>query len=139
MFHSKPGSGYLSGAAGSGGGAIRIQAASIVSVDGTITANGGNGSGSDGGGGAGGGIYITCRTFQGTNGTLNAKGGTTGNRYVGGGGGGRIAVWRIYHTFSGTNISAIGGAESGSSGYDGTNGTVVWGQIPAPGTIVKMW
>jgi hypothetical protein len=79
---------------GSGGGAIRIEAGGTVTVNGTVTANGGAGTGSYGAGGSGGSIYITCNTFGGTtNGILRVNGGNGLNNYLtGGGGGGRIAV-----------------------------------------------
>ena len=49
----------------------------------------------------------------------------------GGGGGGRIAVWSKYDSSSGVSASVDGGA-----GYEtGETGTVVWGQIPIPGSI----
>jgi hypothetical protein len=98
-----PGSGgghcyNINGAAGgSGGGAILIEANNAVTIDGAVTANGGDGyksSSYTSGGGSGGSIYMTCKTFTGdTNGTLQAKGGAGGGTAGGGAGGGRIAVW----------------------------------------------
>ena len=75
---------------GAGGGVIRIEAAGMVTVNGTLTANGG--SVTDAGGGAGGGIYIACDVFAGTGGVVRANGGASGSTHGGGGGGGRIAV-----------------------------------------------
>lgn len=84
---SAGGTAYYGGyAAGSGGGAVRIEAAGAVVVNGTISANGGDGSSA--GSGSGGGIYITCHTLAGTGGIIRANGGGA----YGGGGGGRIAV-----------------------------------------------
>lgn len=77
-----------------GGGAVRIEASSAVTIDGTVTANGGNtaDAGAGAGAGSGGAIFITCGTFGGgTTGVLRANGGT-GNTVQGAGGGGRIAV-----------------------------------------------
>ena len=90
-FPSQPGSSgsasyYAVGKAG--GGAVRIEATSRVTVDGTITANGRNvsqctraagahawnGSNHETAG-AGGAIWITCKTFAGNGGTLRADGG----------------------------------------------------------------
>ena len=81
-------------AAGSGGGAVRINASGTVTVDGTITADAVGGT-SRGGGGSGGSIYITCHLFAGTGGRVSAKSYNVSS--IGGaGGGGRIAV--VYDT-----------------------------------------
>jgi hypothetical protein len=66
---------------------VRIIATGHVSIDGSITADGGASSGYSGCG-SGGAIWITCRTFGG-GGVLRAEG---KNGWRGGGGGGRIAV-----------------------------------------------
>lgn len=132
----EPGSGagcYTGGyGSGKGGGLIRIQVSGTLTFNGTLTAIGEIGSGSSG---SGGGIYVTCRTLTGSGGRLYANG---GNNAVGGGyasgGGGRIAVWRMYDTASIT--SSVAGGTGGS--YLGSNGTVVVGWIPLPGTIIKM-
>ncbi|MBI2438677.1 MAG: hypothetical protein HYV36_07695, partial [Lentisphaerae bacterium] len=83
-----------SGAAG--GGAVLIEANGVVTVNGTITADGNSdGTGGRGGGGSGGSIYISCDTFTGTNGTVRAAGGmasTPANPTGGSGAGGRIAI-----------------------------------------------
>ena len=80
---------------GGGGGLVTIQATNVT-VNGSITANGGNtsGSGSWAGGGSGGGIAISCITFAGSNGILSAFGGNggLGTFQCGGGGGGRISI-----------------------------------------------
>ena len=81
-----------SGSRTSGGGAVLIQASAMVTVNGTISANGGGGAAA----GSGGSVYITCATFAGTNGVVSANGGTPSSDTSGGGGGGRIAV--IYDT-----------------------------------------
>lgn len=92
-----PGSGAgksTSCSGGPGGGAIRIEASGQLTVNGTITANGGAGSISssrDGGGGAGGAVLLVCNTFSGTNGVIRANGARTSS-LAGGGGGGRIAL-----------------------------------------------
>ena len=106
-----------------GGGVIRIDATGTVTVDGTVTAAGGNSSdfnvynsgGNTDGAGAGGSVLITCRDFAGTGGTVSAAGGggrmmrdSSGNFYHGGisgpGGGGRIAIHK-----SSANPAAIFG------------------------------
>jgi len=81
--------------AGSGGGAVRVEATGTVTVHGTISANGGPATyGQHAAGGSGGAIYITCKTFGGsTNGIFRVNGGNGWeNNLSGGGGGGRIAV-----------------------------------------------
>ncbi len=77
---------------GAGGGLVAIQAAGMVTIDGTLTANGTTGG--QGGGGAGGGININCASFGGSStGALLSAAGINGGSDVGAGGGGRIAVW----------------------------------------------
>ena len=92
---------YSGNTSGTGGGVIRIEAdAGTVTVNGTLSANGGNATEAHAGGGSGGSIHITCRTFTGTAaGLVSAQGGRRGEGDVadgGAGGGGRIAI--IYQT-----------------------------------------
>ena len=95
-------SGYTStgGSGGGGGGAILIASSGIITVNGSITANGGKGGSSgtyasSGGGGSGGAIKLTAVTIAG-NGAISASGGAGGtvvNCYTGGtGGNGRIRI-----------------------------------------------
>ncbi len=92
---SHPGSsgsvGSGGGTAGSGGGAIAIEATGLVTVNGTISANGGNGSAGSAGGGSGGSVHIQCGTIQGS-GTVSANGGNGGNSNGGSAGGGRLSI-----------------------------------------------
>ena len=81
-----------SGARANGGGAVLIQASGVVTVNNTISANGGGNTSA----GSGGSVYITCATFAGSNGVVSANGGVPSTDTSGGGGGGRIAV--IYDT-----------------------------------------
>jgi hypothetical protein len=90
------------GSSGAGGGVVRIQATGNVTVNGTISANGGDGGLNHGPGGSGGSIYITCLTFAGTDGTICADGGK-GPDFGGSGGGGRIAV--VYDTSAQAGVS----------------------------------
>jgi hypothetical protein len=94
----KPGSGGAGsswGNGGAGGGAVRIDATGVVTLDGTIRASAQQGGGDRQGGGSGGSVWITCQRVEG-NGEVAADGGwvppnlTYGGGY--GGGGGRIAV-----------------------------------------------
>jgi hypothetical protein len=124
---------------GFGGGFVRIVAKGSVEVKGTISANGGPAYWNHGAG-SGGGIYIRCRTFGGTApGVIRANGGLYGTaaQTGGGGGGGRIAVWRTTDTSAGLTVTANGGVSS-YSGYNGANGTVVWGQNPLAGALIMI-
>jgi len=76
---------------GNGGGAVRVDASGVVTVNGLICADGQNALGFGSGGGSGGAIWISCRAFAGTNGVVRANGGS-GLNQGGGGSGGRIAV-----------------------------------------------
>jgi len=100
--------GYASG--GGGGGALALFSFDMMSIDGTIDADGArgadapsNGNGSGGGGGAGGGVLMGARGIIafGTNGHVQANGGAGGKGYTdrgsagrdgGSGGAGRIRV-----------------------------------------------
>lgn len=77
---------------GGGGGAILIAASSLISQNGTVSANGGNGSGDSswtyGGGGSGGAIRLVSDTIHG-GGALRANQGTSNANW---GGFGRIRV-----------------------------------------------
>ncbi len=82
-----PGSG---GTAGSGGGAVRINATGAVVVEGIITSNGA-GSRHNSSSSSGGSVYITCETIAGS-GTIRANGGTYTGNHRNNAAGGRIAV-----------------------------------------------
>ncbi len=79
---------------GNGGGAVRVEASGLVTVHGTITANGNNANHDTAGGGSGGSIHIACRALAGSGGTISANGGAINGAIYGGGGGGggRLAV-----------------------------------------------
>lgn len=93
---------------GNGGGVIQINAAGKLTVDGTISANGGNGYGTGGGGGAGGSLNLSGGSLLGS-GSLSANGGNGVTGIGGGGGGGVIACSFTSNSFSG-DISAVGGS-----------------------------
>lgn len=122
---------------GNGGGAIFITASANVSVDGSITANGGQGGsgygGDPGGGGSGGTVAIACETISGS-GIISADGSASGLQIVsstyyrnGGGGGGRIAI-----TFDEAAQSAVT-AELVISAAEGRGYPSKFGE---PGTII---
>ena len=95
--------GYLGSA---GGGAVRIQASGLVTVNGQILANS-TARGGYSGAGSGGAIYITCDQFAGATGLIQADGGgssaTALNAGGGAGGGGRVAV--VYNPASEAGVS----------------------------------
>ena len=114
-----------------------LMVSKTATLNGTLRATGG--SATYGAGGAGGGIYVQCNTLAGSNAVLLANGGTGGNsgNFGAGGGGGRIAVWRLRDN-SNTNTWLI--QVLGTNGYAGTTtgtvGSVWFGQLPAPGSIL---
>ena len=87
---------------GAGGGAIFIASSASITVNGTITANGGIGA-VDSGSGSGGGIRLAANSISGS-GTLTAVGGPGNNGCspVGTGGNGLIRLEAFQNTFSGT-------------------------------------
>ncbi|MBI2437883.1 MAG: hypothetical protein HYV36_03600 [Lentisphaerae bacterium] len=129
---------YSSG--GAGGGAIRIEAVNVT-LNGTLAADASDASGTYGGGGSGGSIYVRCRLFGGGTDALliaaggNALVGAVPSNGSGGGGGGRIAVWSMYWGFSGTATVTNGLLAGTDKSTNGVPGTIVWGQLPVPGSI----
>jgi hypothetical protein len=124
--------------AGSGGGVVRIQASGTVTVNGTVSANGGNGIHYAAGGGSGGSIYISCSTFDGSGGTIRANGGSPpadATLYSGAGGGGRIAV--TYTTASGTcpRFSAAPGRGWANAPDTGNGWDDMWSHGAGMGTV----
>ena len=113
---------------GSGGGVVRIRAATLV-LEGSIRADGGDGPGG-GGGGSGGSISIEVDSLQGS-GSISANGGKGGIecyygcRVGGGGGGGRVALYySASNGFDLTRVSATGGDNGDGDAGPGAAGTV---------------
>ncbi len=77
---------------GRGGGAVFIDAAGQVTIEGEIDARGVRQRNNQSGGGSGGSIYIRCNTFAGSSSGLLNVGGGSGPYSSGDGAGGRIAV-----------------------------------------------
>jgi uncharacterized repeat protein (TIGR01451 family) len=112
---SEIGSGGGATVGGAGGGAISINIAGSLILNGTIMSNGADGKpyAFYGGGGSGGSIYITTGSLSGSGSILaNGGKGSTGawndGPYGGGGGGGRIALYYDSISFTGL-IQAVGG------------------------------
>jgi hypothetical protein len=92
---------------GPGGGAVLLNVLGALTLDGSISANGGDGGGVGSGGGAGGSVWLTVGTLAG-GGMIAAAGGVAGSSEGGGGGGGRVAVYTQTNQFTG-QFSAHGG------------------------------
>jgi hypothetical protein len=127
---------------GDGGGVVRIDVSGTLTVNGTVSADGGDWSGSYGGGGSGGSVYLNVNRLQGSaQGQLSATGGkgsTSGSPDGGGGGGGgRIAVEYTSTSFAGA--ADVSGGIGGNAGqHVGGQGTVVWTPIPPAGTVILL-
>ena len=106
------------GTAGVGGGAIQLNVSGTLTDNGVITANGQT-IGGFVGAGSGGSIYVSANTIAGT-GTLTGNGGGNTTQYGDGGGGGRVAVYYANAaTLSQANVTAAGGASTGTPGAVG--------------------
>jgi hypothetical protein len=110
------GGGFYKNTVGVGGGVVILKLAGILTVGGTISANGGNSAGQSGAG-SGGSVWLAAETIQGS-GLILADGGTAEVGY-GGGGGGRIALDADTNNFTGT-VRAKGQVASISRGRNGT-------------------
>jgi hypothetical protein len=130
---------------GRGGGATKLVVQNLLTIDGSISANGEGKSARKGGGGAGGSVWLQTKTLAGA-GFVLARGGS-GDEDDGGGGGGRIAVY--YETKTGWTgtVSAAGGEgevgnwyaeDFGVANYNfsGGPGTVFWSQTGGAKTLV---
>lgn len=109
-----------------------------VTLNGTITADGGSGV-SYSGGGSGGGIHVVCTRIRGAGGLLSANGGSgaISSGAGGGGGGGRIAVWRAFDDLTSVSNAVLGGV---GGIQNGATGTVVWGwgAFPPAGVLIRV-
>ncbi|MBT6253750.1 hypothetical protein HOI83_00740, partial [Candidatus Uhrbacteria bacterium] len=126
FFGSGAGSGRGSDS-GDGGGVVILNVTGTLTLNGDISANGGDGpisgTGEAGGGGAGGSVNVTTATMAG-GGNIFVDGGIGGdddngggNDDGGGGGGGRIALSYATSSFtiSSTTLSADGGTATGTA------------------------
>ncbi|MEI8043177.1 MAG: C-type lectin domain-containing protein [Verrucomicrobiota bacterium] len=121
--------GTLYGNGGSGGGVILLQVPGTVTLDGVISANGGNGW-NTAGGGAGGSLWLEAGTLAGT-GFLSANGGN-GSDSSGGGGGGRIAIYSPQ--MAGFDLAHV--TVAGSPFYSGADGTIYTGTSAPPLLVI---
>ena len=100
-----------------GAGALRLRVGGMLTVDGSISADGFDGFQDNAGGGAGGSVWITSRSLRG-NGAITVDGGYGEFFGGGGGGGGRIAIYSPSNGFAGT--LSVRGGDGASRGGDGT-------------------
>jgi RHS repeat-associated protein len=125
------GGGTPGGMGGAGGGAIQLVVSNTLTLNGTISANGGTGNGWDPGGGSGGGILLDAGTLSGS-GMIEANAGNgLGGYGVGGGGGGRVAIYTwnaVGMTLPVANVTVSGGSGSAT----GQPGTVHIATTPYP-------
>ncbi|PWU11637.1 MAG: hypothetical protein C5B50_23020 [Verrucomicrobia bacterium] len=104
------------GPGGNGGGAIRLNVAGTLQLDGSISASGSGPGAGNAGAGSGGSVYATVGALAGA-GTFHADGGPGGSQGGGGGGGGRIAVYYAAAVgYTGFTNSTSGGSNGGQDG-----------------------
>ncbi|CAI9095531.1 OLC1v1031512C1 [Oldenlandia corymbosa var. corymbosa] len=101
---------------GNGGGRILLNITDVLSINGSVTAEGGEG-GLEGGGGSGGSIVVYAKKLKGF-GIISAAGG----RGWGGGGGGRISL-SCYSKQEDVKVTARGGFSTGCQMNSGAAGT----------------
>ena len=101
-----------------GGGVIKLQAISDITIDGNVIADGAS-SGSNGAG-SGGSVFIVGQSVSGL-GQISANGGNGGGNIGGGGGGGRVAI-QVTDPFS--NFHGMISAYGGNGKKNGAAGTV---------------
>ena len=100
------GSGGGHSSSGPGGGALKLVVSGAISIDGRLSANGGNGTLNWGCGGSGGSIWIASGTLQGV-GVIAANSGYSAATWRGSGGG-RIDLSGAVNNFAG-RIQVLGG------------------------------
>jgi hypothetical protein len=105
--YGSAGGNSIYGPGGAGGGAVRLTVGGTLTVNGTLTADGGGAVNNNTGGGAGGSLWLNVGTLAGTS-VISASGGDGEDGDGGGGGGGRIAVYSTQDNFTGA-LTACGG------------------------------
>lgn len=108
------------GSTGAGGGALKLEIENTLTVNGTISANGGGSTSGTTSGGAGGSIWIITDVLDGA-GLISANGGAYG------GAGGRVAIYRNsgnLSLYTKANVQAFGRQPNGSAGRNAGAGTI---------------
>lgn len=113
-----------------GGGAIRLDVAGTVTVNGRLSADGAGAPPNNAGGGSGGSIWITAHAVSGA-GIIRANGGAGEWVDGGGGAGGRIALYYTQNEFSGI-LTTVG---AGGSGIGGAGTIYTRGQSESQGLL----
>ena len=145
IYYGSSGATGWSANGGYGGGALKLTVSGVLTINGTISANGQSGTtngGYSGGGGSGGSIWLNAAGILGTSGTITATGGAGGAGDIsrgyasGGGAGGRIAATSPNESDISWNVSSMsfpvtGGAAGACPGCSytpaaapGENGTL---------------
>lgn len=115
---------------GGGGGALIMTVVHNATLNGVVTANGGDG-GVGAGGGSGGTINMKADTFSGSA-VVRANGGNSGGSGGGAGGGGRIAMTGCNANLAAVTVTAGTLTGSGGPGGAGTSNIIVPGACPSP-------
>jgi hypothetical protein len=119
-----------------GGGAIVLNVAGALQLDGAITANAAVALPARLGGGSGGSIYVTTDTLSGS-GSFLANGADGGSASAGGGAGGRIAV---YYAKAPSYTGFLASAANGGAGFTaGQPGTVAFVDTSTPETNLQVY
>lgn len=126
-----PGSG---GVSREGGGAVWIEADKRITVDGTITAQMTRDAQTWSSAASGGSIYLVAGKVNGT-GTMRACG-QNGNGYAFASAGGSIAIWSHQCTTNGFTFAVDAGENTQTTSYPPEDGTVYWGALRSPGTML---
>jgi hypothetical protein len=93
---------------GAGGGAVRLSVGGVLTMNGSIRANGESFTGNESGAGSGGSVWISASTITGI-GVVTVNGGGGNGAYSGGGGGGRIAVTSPNALPPALSLQSVGG------------------------------
>ncbi len=117
------GSGPAYAGGSQGGGAIRLNVGGVMTIDGSLSANGSAALQDGSGGGSGGSIWAAARTVRG-GGFITADGGAGELFGGGGGGGGRIAVYYLTNPGHTNNFTGLMTAYGGEGEYWGDDGSV---------------
>jgi hypothetical protein len=121
---------------GAGGGVVKVTLTGTLTLNGTITAVGGDGLANDGynqagGGGAGGSVYIVMDTLAGSGGAITVAGGDGSADPAGGdppdgggGGGGMVALHYDTNSYSGFPTLTLDGGSGPNEATDGAKGSL---------------
>ena len=123
-----------------GGGAVWLEVAKALTLDGLVQADGNWKFCTYASGCSGGAVYIRALHLYGS-GSVVARGGDCRDALVTPGGGGRVAIWCCENQSSiYDNVSVDAGCFDGKRYTEPTtsaeDGSVFWGDLPLPGTLL---